>query len=408
MKVLALGGAGAMGAAAVRTALDVPGVGEILVADRDLGAAEAVARRFAAARVPIRALGVDVTDKAGLRGALELADLVLNTVGPYYRFGLDVLRTAIETQTHYLDICDDWEPTVRMLELDEMARAHGVCAVIGMGASPGISNLLAAVAAAELDSIEDIHTAWPVDVGDDGDTDHQAQLLGPGDRPTAAAIHWMQQASGTITGVRAGRLAEQRPLSPISLSLPGGRRGTAYSIGHPEPITLQRTLKPSGDALNLMVVKPGTVAFLDTLRRDLDAGRLTKQQAATAFARPRLRRILRSIPSALRSRGPGTLPPFFAVVTGEKQGDPRVVLAHLNLAGPKSEPVRSALRNMARITGIPLALGMAQVIDGTASRPGVHPPEAVIDPGRFFADLGAVLGSHGGTPLYLLEQESPA
>ncbi|MEU6263520.1 saccharopine dehydrogenase family protein [Saccharopolyspora shandongensis] len=404
MKILALGGAGAMGAVAVRTALDVFGVEEIVVADRDLDAAEIVARRSNTSQVPVRAIEVDVTDEAGLRAALESVDLVLNTVGPYYRFGLTVLRASIETGTHYLDICDDWEPTLQMLDLDETARARGVCAVIGMGASPGISNLLAAVAAAELDSIQAVYTAWPVDVGDGGEADHDAQLLAPDGRPTAAAVHWMQQASGTITGVRAGRLTEQRPLSPLSLTLPGGRRGTAYSIGHPEPITLQRTLKPAGDALNLMVIKPWTVAYLDTLRRDIDAGRLTQEQAATAFATPGLWRVLRSMPSALRSSGPGTLPPFFAAVTGDRRGDRLSVLAHLNLAGPQSEPVRCALRDMARITGIPLALGMAQVIDGTARRPGVHPPEAVVDPGRFFADLGSALGSDGGSPLYLLEQ----
>ncbi|MUM15916.1 saccharopine dehydrogenase [Mycobacterium sp. CBMA271] len=407
MRVLALGGAGAMGAVAVRTALDVPGVEEIVIADRDLGAAEDLARRLGEGRLPVRALEVDVTDEAALRGVLEPVDLVLNTVGPYFRFGLAVLRAAIETKTHYLDICDDWEPTLQMLGLDEAARKRGVCAVIGMGASPGISNMLATVAAARLDSVQDVYTAWPVDVGNDGeDAGGEAQLLGPDGHPTAAAVHWMEQASGMITAVSAGRLAEQRPLNPVVLKLPGGRGGTAYSIGHPEPITLQRTLKPTGDALNLMVIKPWTVAYLDTLRRDIDAGRLTREQAARAFASPGLGRIARSMPSVLRLRGPGSLPPFFAAVTGEMGGDRRVVLARLNLIGPQSKPMDSALFDMALITGVPLALGMAQVIDGTACRPGVHPPEAVIDPGRFFADLGVALGCASGVSPYLVEEES--
>lgn len=50
MKILALGGAGAMGAAAVRAALDIPGVEEIVVADQDLGAAEALVRRLGRGR----------------------------------------------------------------------------------------------------------------------------------------------------------------------------------------------------------------------------------------------------------------------------------------------------------------------------------------------------------------------
>ncbi|MFD6357413.1 saccharopine dehydrogenase family protein [Nocardia tengchongensis] len=406
MKVLALGGSGAMGTVAVQTAVSILGVTEIVVADRDLGAAERLARLLAAAPVAVRAIQMDVTDEAQLRAALVPADIVLNTVGPYYRFGLAVLQAAIDTQTHYLDICDDWEPTLRMLDLDAAARAREVCAIIGMGASPGISNLLAAIAAAELDSVRDAYTAWPVDVDGAGDTSRDdAQLLGPDGRPSAAAVHWMQQRSGTITGVTAGQLSEQRPLRPVSLKLPGGRRGTAYSIGHPEPITLQRTLKPSGDAINLMVMNTWTMAYLDTLRRDIDRGKLTNEAAVAALADPSLLRIIRSAPTALRTKGPETLPPFFAAVSGIKQGRPHRVLAHLNLAGSPEDPVRALLGDMARATGIPLAIGMSQVIDGSARRLGVHPPEAVIDPERFFESLDVVLGRKAGTPVYLVEQE---
>ncbi|MGY2024396.1 saccharopine dehydrogenase family protein [Nocardia gipuzkoensis] len=407
MKVLALGGPGAMGTVAVRTAVNIPGVTEIVVADRDLVAAESLARRLVDAPMPVRAIQVDVTDDVQLRAALAPADVVLNTVGPYFRFGLAVLQAAIDTRTHYLDICDDWEPTLQMLQLDAAARAREVCAIIGMGASPGISNLLAAIAAKELDSVRNAYTAWPVDVDGAGDTTREdAQLLGPDGRPSAAAVHWMQQSSGTIKGVTAGRLIDQHPLRPVSLRLPGGRHGTAYSIGHPEPITLQRTLKPSGDAINLMVMSTWAMAYLDTLRRDIDSGKLTNEAAARAFADPNLLRILRSAPTALRAKGPGTLPSFFAAVSGTKQGRPHMVLAHLNLGGPPKDPAHTLLGDMARVTGIPLAIGMAQVVDGSARRPGVHPPEAVIDPQRFFEVLDVVLGPRAGSvPVYLVEQE---
>lgn len=402
MKVLALGGAGAMGAAAADTAATLLGVEEIVIADRDGRAAAATARKLSPARVPVSARTVDVTDDTALRDALGRVDLVLNTVGPYYRFGLTVLRAAIDTGTHYLDICDDWEPTVGMLGLDEQARAGGVCAVVGMGASPGISNLLAALAAAELDTVEDAYTAWPVDVPGSGEDE---QLLADG-RPSAAAVHWMQQSSGTISAVAAGRLSEQRPLRPVTLDLPGGRHGTAYTVGHPEPITLRRSLKPTGDAANLMVVTPWTLAYLEMLRRDIDAGVLTNETAAEQLSRPSLGRIARSLPTAVRSKGPGNLPPFFAALSGVRANRRCRVLAHLNRSVIEGGPAGTLFGDMARATGIPLALGMSQVIDGSARRPGVHPPEAVIDPRRFFADLGRELGSVG-SPV-VLEREPVA
>ncbi|MFF2921918.1 hypothetical protein ACFVTP_05805 [Streptomyces celluloflavus] len=40
---------------------------------------------------------------------------------------------------------------------------------------------------------------------------------------------------------------------------------------------------------------------------------------------------------------------------------------------------------VAEATAVPPAPGLVQLLDGTRVRPGAHPPEAVIDAGRFFA-----------------------
>ncbi|WP_067449766.1 saccharopine dehydrogenase family protein [Actinomadura macra] len=378
MKILALGGPGAMGRVAVRIATSLPGVREITVADRDLDAARRLVRELAGSRVTLRARKVDVTDEVELDAMLAGADIVLNTVGPYYRFGPDVLRAAIRTRTDYIDICDDWEATLPMLDLDAGARAAGVRAVVGMGASPGISNLLAARAVSCLDVVTDIHTAWPVDVPGSGagDTD----LDGPGGRPSAAAVHWMQQISGTIAEVNDGQTVRRPPLRPVTLDLPGGRKGTAYTVGHPEPVTLRRSFRPSGDSANLMVITPGTVAYLDVLRRNIDSGRLTNETAAANLARPTLRHALQAALRAPRLKGPGSLPLFFAAATGTKDGRETTVLAHLTGS-------TALLKDMAEATGLPAALGLSQLVDGTVDCPGVHPPEAAIDTARFFADL---------------------
>ncbi|GAA2631475.1 saccharopine dehydrogenase NADP-binding domain-containing protein [Actinomadura fulvescens] len=408
MRVLALGGAGAMGAVAVREAARQPRVSRIVVADRDLVTAEAVVRRSPGKTMPLR---VDVTDDDALRAALADADVVLNTVGPYYRFGMRVLSAAIETGTHYLDICDDWEPTLQMLQADRAARSAGVCAVVGAGASPGVSNLLAARAVRELDAVHDLYTAWPVDVPAAGDQDDD-QLLGPDGRPSAAAVHWMEQISGTVAVVENGHLVHRPPLRPITLVLPEGRTGTAYTVGHPEPVTLHRSFRPTGQAANLMVVTTGTLAYLNVLRRDLDAGRLTNETAAADLAAPSLARALRAWAGSLTRKGPGSLPPFFAAAGGTHQGRPRTVLAHLSNAPEDTDDAPDAttpplIADMAEATGVPLALALAQILDGTALKPGVRPPETALDPDRFFADLNRhhpgndlnVTVEHTSTPL---------
>ncbi|XGU18923.1 hypothetical protein ACETU7_26660 [Rhodococcus sp. 3Y1] len=80
-----------------------------------------------------------------------------------------------------------------------------------------MSNLLAAMAVSRLDVVDDLYTAWPVDVeGEDESVDTLS----------AAAVHWMQQISGQVPVVRAGRIVNEEPLRSIALELPGGRRGT--------------------------------------------------------------------------------------------------------------------------------------------------------------------------------------
>ncbi|MGW4407919.1 saccharopine dehydrogenase family protein [Nonomuraea sp. NPDC004702] len=381
MRVLALGDPGAVARVAVRVAAGLRGVREIVVADHDLDAARALAGELKG--VPAR-LGVrDVAGGRALAAALAEADVVLNTLGPHHRPGPPVLRAAIAARTHYLDVCDDWEATSEMLGLDAEARAAGVRAVIGMGASPGISNLLAARAAARLDTVTDLYTAWPVDVP--GSDAGRAGLSGSDGRPIPAVVHWMRHVSGTIAEIGGGRPVRRPPLRPVGLALPGGREGTAYTVGHPEPVTLARSYRVAGESAGLMVVTPGTAAYLDVLRRDIDRGRLTPATAAAELTRPTMWRALRAAVRAFGFKGPGSLPAFFAVATGVADGRPATVLAHLTGTSP-------LLQGMAEATGVPAALGLAQLIDDPGARPGVHPPEAAIDHERFFADLARWTG----------------
>ncbi|MFC9964524.1 MULTISPECIES: saccharopine dehydrogenase family protein [Nocardia] len=396
MRVLALGGAGAMGAAAVRAAATLLTVTEIVVADQDLAAARALAVELAGRGVVVRALRVDITDPDALNGAMHTADVVLNTVGPYHRFGPTVLQAAILTRTHYLDICDDGEPTTRMLDLHDAAKATGVCAIVGMGASPGVSNLLALTATRGLQRVDNLYTAWPVDVPESAGT---VGPPGPDGIAEAAAVHWMQQISGTITVVRNGELAEEPPLRAVTLDLPGGRGGDAYTVGHPEPITMHRTLFPHGEAANLMVVTPGTAAFLKVLRTDIDSGRLTNESAAHEVTKPSLSRILRSLTRISSRTSHGTLPPFFAAATGHTGTHDRTTIAYLADTGETAR----LLADRARATGISLALGLSQLIDGTARKPGVYPPEAIIDADRFFGDLATRLGMSPAVSLFGVE-----
>jgi lysine 6-dehydrogenase len=388
MRVLVLGGGGAMGAMAARFIARTPGVPMITVADRRRASAVASAEGLAGSSAHVHALELDVDDQAELSAAIASHDLVVNTVGPFYRFGVPILKAVIAAGRHYIDICDDWEPTIDMMALHDEARASGSICIVGAGASPGASSLLAVLAARELDEVDDIFTVWPVDVGPDGDKDLPI-VPGP-DGPSAAVVHWMQQISGSIRVLSNGRFIDVAPLEPIAMTFPGYGSGTAYTVGHPEPITLAASLQVRGRAANAMLVTPATLAFLDELRRDIDNGKLTNETAAAALVSPSIRRQAKAALGSLRKDGPGKLPFFFALATGTKAG----------VATRSGATVSAFPSDMATATAAPAAITVQQLVDGTITTPGVHPPELVIDPNAFFVSLHPYCaGAVNGVPI---------
>lgn len=363
-----------MGRVAARHVSRLPRVTRLTIADLDGERAAALAAELGGGRTEVVAAPVDASDPAALQALLSDADAVLNTTGPFYRFGPAVLDAAIATHTHYFDICDDWEPTIAMLERDAAAAEAGVTAVIGVGASPGVSNLLAVLAARGFDEIRDLYTAWPVDIGDGATT----QGLDATDAaPSAAVVHWMHQIAGRIRVVSEGRLVEAAPLTALDLAFPGSCRGTAYTVGNPEPITLGASLRVRGASANVMVLSPGLLAYLRGLGRDIDAGRLSPEAAARLISAPDPDRGLRAEQEAAGIAGPGRLPPFFALATGTRDGA-TIRSGAMVLAFPPG---------MAAATGIPLAIGLEEWLEGRIARVGVMAPEAAFDPDRFFVAL---------------------
>jgi lysine 6-dehydrogenase len=87
----------------------------------------------------------DLSDPAVVRGLAEEADLVLGALPS--RFGYEALKAVIATGKPYCDIT--FMPEDAWL-LDEAAKASGTVAVVDCGVAPGMSNLLAGLAAERL------------------------------------------------------------------------------------------------------------------------------------------------------------------------------------------------------------------------------------------------------------------
>jgi saccharopine dehydrogenase-like NADP-dependent oxidoreductase len=369
MRVVALG-AGGMGRYAAKTAAGFDFVDELIIADLDQSAASRLAESIGS---KARSMRVDVTDASSLATAFEGAHAVLNSVGPFFRLGPPVLRAAIAAKCHYLDINDDWESTEAMMALNSDARAAGITAVIGIGASPGISNLLAVTAMRELDQVDEVYAGFDLDA---------AMPESRGEKPCAATIHGVHQLTGTIRVFDGGKVVDEPPLRRVSFEYPGLGRCEAFTMGHPEAITFPASYPELSRCLVLMTMSRTNMTVMRVLARLVDAGWLSVERAAGFIEWAEgVGKPVKTPEDYLRELLSGrqrTLPPLFAVVNGRRNGRRESVAASI-MSAPAV--------GMGGATGVPLAVGLAAVRpDGDVPR-GVFAPEAIIDPDAFFDRL---------------------
>lgn len=292
--------------------------------------------------------------------------LVANMAGPYYKTGFAILDASIRTRTDYIDICDDADVIIPMLERDAAAKEAGTTALLGMGSSPGTTNILIRAAVDYLGSVDDVDISWIVDTGD---------------LTEAATRHFwhcfnLVERDGTVHAVRTWENLDRKA---VEFPSPVGSQ-TVVRLSHPEPITVPRFL-PVKRASNFGGIAPEEALMTSwTLAHIADAqqggGDLT-DMAATLFRRYRER-----------------------LVGAPRIGSGMMIDVHTNGNG-----LRFAAGNegaMDDATGVPAAAGAILMLEGDVTEKGVISPE-VVGPADFFRVLRRVSEGGGGLGLYRLE-----
>jgi lysine 6-dehydrogenase len=152
MKIVTLGGAGKMGCIAVQDLAGDRRVGEVVIADRDLVQARTVAEIINSPKVTIQQ--VDINEHDALVGVLKDMDACLNAT--VYYSNLQVMEACLEARVPYTDMGGLFHTTREQLELGDRFAEAGLSAVLGMGSAPGVPNVQARYAAERLDTIETI------------------------------------------------------------------------------------------------------------------------------------------------------------------------------------------------------------------------------------------------------------
>ena len=146
MRIAVLGAAGAMARVVVRDLLAFAPEISVTAADRR-------AVDFGDPRV--RFAPFDASDEAGTARLLSGHDAALNCV-TYYR-NVEVMRAALRARVPYADLGGLYHGSLKQFALHDEFAAAGVPAMLGIGSTPGITNVMAGKMAAELDAVDEIH-----------------------------------------------------------------------------------------------------------------------------------------------------------------------------------------------------------------------------------------------------------
>lgn len=395
MKVLALG-CGDMGRLAISALLSSETVSKITVADKN---GELVNEFIKLAKSKkLSGTTVDVTNKDQLESLMSKHDLIINSVGPFFKFGKSIVESAIRTKRSYVDICDDWKPMMEILELDEKAKEAGITAIIGMGASPGVLNLLAMKAASRLKEIDEIKTAWGLGKTEAGPKlpHYVSRKLMPGDKSASAVYqHLLHQCTGEIPTFINNKQVNVQSLTEVEpLSIPGYREIYASHIGHPEPITLPRSID-ANTISNVVYYGKGLTELLRSYGKKVEDNEKDFETITINLEKEFLE-VLQEDEDAnyLLNEFPMEL----CVVATGKNADNikrRVIL------GLTAAPYGG----MSGMTGVPMAIAAEMILEGKVTEIGVLTPEQSINPNQFFDQYALYCGTDYKTSDIIFEKE---
>jgi saccharopine dehydrogenase (NAD+, L-lysine-forming) len=364
MKVLVLGGGGAMARAIAKDLSENPDVHDIIVGDIDLGKAKDAEKEIGSQKVSAKK--VDILNHSELVKALKGVNVVANS--SWYELNAEVMKAALETGSHYVDLGGLYYVTQKQMKLDKAFKKAGITAILGIGASPGMTNVLAGYGASKLDSVDEVH----IRTGAKG---------GGGFAYSARTI--LDEVTMNPVIFENGEFKKVEPLSGkerYRLPSPVDEVEGFYSI-HSELATLPLTIK----GVKTVTFRVGfSSALVQKVNVLLELGLLRKEPIKMQGMKISPKDFLYAYLTTLKA--PPSLDEFKSLqveVVGKKGGETKKLLYTTLVKSSE----KWNLRATAIWTGVPAAIATHWLGTGKIGTKGVLPPEVGIDPEGFIAEL---------------------
>jgi len=380
MKTLVLGASGQIGAYTVQDLVEFSKA-DVIAASRKLGnVKKAMGDLKLGDRVKTMDLDASDTDAVAKVVKSESVDTVVNCA--WYQTNIAVMKACLRAGAHYTDLGGFFDTCLRQLELNKEWKKAGINATVGLGSTPGLTNVAGAAGAAKLDTVDtiNIYCSW-------GNTLKVKEPGWPGysirtvmDEFTQEPVMWLN-----------GKHVKQPVLSgetTVIMQDPIGKI-TAYYVKHSEPATLGRYVGkgcrnvtfrigfPSVDFATFSTLK--SLGFGDTEGIQFGGQKISPLDYLTAMYQ-------RAIANSRHGTPPSEEYEYDAFridVFGAQGGSPATVTYDIITWNDPKRGIPSA-----RDTSVPPAVVSQWQGTGKIDEPGVFPPEATVDPEPFFIEMG--------------------
>jgi saccharopine dehydrogenase-like NADP-dependent oxidoreductase len=372
-KVVVLGGAGAMGQVIVRDLAESSSIDQVVIADFNKDKAEELKGKVGSPKVS--AAFADLKDPKSLAEVLRGAGIVINST-PYY-FNVAVMEAALNAGCHYMDLGGLFHVTREQLKLHERFKEKNLLAVLGMGAAPGMTNVMAAAAAEHLDTIDSIDII--VGAIDFVEVDHPLA-------PPYALDTILDEYTKEPMVFQDGEYLAKPPMSgevEVDFPAPVGNCSAILTL-HSEVLTLPETYKYKG--VKLVTFRLGLPqVFHEKLKLlvDIGLGGSEKINVENVQVTPRkvLAKLLERFPTP--EQEPDDCEVVRVDVRGKAAGADKLVRMETTVLADK----RWKLSCGALDTGVPPSIVAQMILNNQINQTGVLAPEVCVPAKPLFDEL---------------------
>lgn len=373
VKIVVLGGYGEMGSIVARDLVKTCKNCEIVIAGRDGKKAARYAKSFR--KKNVKGVGVDVTNHDALVKVLEGANVVVNAV--VYKFNLHVMKASLDAKCNYVDLGGMFHMTRKQLRLHDKFKKKGLIAVLGMGSTPGTTNVMAAYGVKILNKVREIKITFAAY----DETKYKTHFVVPYSMYTV-----FDEFADKPAVFTNGKLKFVKPLSgeeTFVFPKPIGKVKGYYTL-HSELATFPSSFRKNGlkECSFRVTFDPD---FIHDVKLLIEAGLASKKYVNVGGVKVRpvdvtVKEMNRLIPKNVK---PKDMEYIRVELFGKKSGKD----VELTLDAVAHSDAKAGISAGTLNTAVPPSIVAQMITKRQVKARGVLPPEACIDPKLFFNEL---------------------